>query len=309
VNPAKDQEMLKTLTAAFTLCMLAGAAMADVLWIQPAQYHPDNKAILGVHIRSGVGFPGHLVPRDASALDQFYSVGPDGRAELSGTPGRDPAGLARPVDVGVHVIVCTFKPITTTMASGAFDQFLKDEGLAVTNPSQAHGEVNISLRDTRFAKAIICCEKTNAAEVWKKPTGLALELVPDADPYTLSPGAEMPFLLLADGRPVENAQVRAASQKRPQDWTKARTDTQGRVRFKLEDSGVWLLCAVQMKPQPESAGQGGEWATDSTSLTFELPGPDTKTIKGQPIKLYQAPPASSLPLNPAPPAPAIPLPK
>lgn len=277
--------MHKFTVAAVVSLGLCSAASAHEFWLQPSQYHPDLKSVLAVRLRVGMGFPGEAVARNPEKIDGFFIQGPGGRAEIPGMEGRDPAGLVRLADVGVHVLVYSSKPTVITLDGAKFDAYLREEGLdeAVKQRAEA-GESGKATTEgfSRCAKALLCCEKTNAAEVWKKPVGLKLELIPEADPYTLNPGASMSFVLLADGKPAERVLVKATNDKRkPGEWTTARTDAEGRVTFTFDESAVWLLSAVQIAPSP--AGAETVWSSTWASLTFELPGPETKTVKGQHI--------------------------
>jgi uncharacterized GH25 family protein len=46
----------------------------------------------------------------------------------------------------------------------------------------------------------------------------------------------------------------------------ARTDAEGRVRFRLPQGGMWLVKSVHMIP-----GAKADWESYWASLTFELP--------------------------------------
>ena len=54
----------------------------------------------------------------------------------------------------------------------------------------------------------------------------------------------------------------------PAEKLSARTDKDGRVRFKVRPGGMWLIKAVHMVPAP--AGARAEWASFWASLTFEM---------------------------------------
>ena len=54
----------------------------------------------------------------------------------------------------------------------------------------------------------------------------------------------------------------------PAEKLSARTDEDGRVRFRLRPGGMWLIKAVHMIPAP--AGASAEWASFWASLTFEM---------------------------------------
>ena len=286
------------LAALASLLLACGSALAHEFWIQPAQFRPDNNAVLGVQLRVGDGFPGEPRPRDPNRLRRFIAISPDGREDVTGIDGRDPAGLLRLKTVGVHVLAYESSATVIELDAEKFESYLKDEGLETIIEERAkRGESEASAKEafSRCAKSLICCERSNAAEVWKKPVGLKLELVPEADPYAASPGTEASFVLLADGKPVEGALVRAANAKgKPGEWQTARSDKDGRVKFTLSDSGVWLVNSVCMERAADGADV--QWQSTWASLTFEVPGPDTNGPAGQPVPAAPTPkPAPSTP--------------
>lgn len=291
--------MLNKVIALAAMLTVCGQALAHDFWLQPAQFKPDNGAVLGIQIRVGDGFPGESRPRDPTKLVQFFVVGPEGREDVAGVDGRDPAGLMRLKSVGVHVIGYASSPTKIELEGDKFDSYLKEEGLDhVIEERTKRGEIRANATEaySRCAKSIICCEHSNAAEVWKKPVSFKVEMIPDADPYSWSVGSEASFVLLAEGKPVEGALVFLGGPKVERSARlSARTDKEGRVKFEIPDSGEWLLTTVRMERASE--GEDVMWKSTWASLTFEVPGPDTKGPAGQPIP--KVPPAAT----PAPKAP------
>jgi|GEM_PF-5756366 len=78
----------------------------------------------------------------------------------------------------------------------------------------------------------------------------------------------VPFRLTYEGRPLAGALVVAMNRLNPSEKLSARTDNQGRVRFRLKQTGMWLVKAVHMVPAPVESD--AEWARYWASLTFEL---------------------------------------
>jgi hypothetical protein len=72
----------------------------------------------------------------------------------------------------------------------------------------------------------------------------------------------------SSGKLVAGALVVAMNRLNPSEKLSARTDNDGRVRFRLRPDGMWLVKAVHMVPAP--AGANAEWASFWASLTFEL---------------------------------------
>jgi uncharacterized GH25 family protein len=99
---------------------------------------------------------------------------------------------------------------------------------------------------------------------------MTLELIPEKDPYTLAPGAELPVRLLYQGKPLAGALVVALGLHSTDGKLAARSGPDGRVRLRLPDAGFWLIKAVHMVPAPPETGV--DWESLWASLTFDLPG-------------------------------------
>ena len=86
-----------------------------------------------------------------------------------------------------------------------------------------------------------------------------LELVAERNPYAIRAGQDLPVRLTYENRPLPGALVVAMNRLHPSDKLTARTDQDGRVRFRLRPGGMWLVKAVHMVPAP--AGTNAEWAS------------------------------------------------
>ena len=279
---------MKRLLALIAFACTTTATVAHEFWIQPGQFRPDNKAVLGFQIRVGDGFPGEIRPRDPTKLVQFFVEGPGGRADIPGVDGRDPAGLVRLADVGVHVACYTSNATNISLDAAKFEAYLKEEGLeeAITERAKRGESEAVGTESfRRCAKSIFVVEKTNAAEVWKKPMGMAFELIPQSDPYALVEGGTLTVQALADSKPQANALVRAQNANDLSTWVTARTDAQGMATITIAKNGVWLINSVNIVRQPE--GSETTWLSTWASLTFELgqapmPAPATPAAPAAP---------------------------
>jgi uncharacterized GH25 family protein len=63
--------------------------------------------------------------------------------------------------------------------------------------------------------------------------------------------------------------VVAFNKQAPLDKLKLHTDKDGRVVFRLNKPGIWLITSVHMMPRPLLSR--GDWESFWASLTFELP--------------------------------------
>ena len=104
--------------------------------------------------------------------------------------------------------------------------------------------------------------------------GFPLELVAERNPYAIRAGADLPVRLTYEARPLAGALVVAMNRLKPSEKLTARTDRDGRVRFRMRPGGMWLVKAVHMVPA--LVGTNAEWASFWASLTFEMRAPSAE---------------------------------
>jgi uncharacterized GH25 family protein len=152
-----------------------------------------------------------------------------------------------------------------------FEEYLREEGLeSVVVERSRRGESGKPSRElfSRAAKALVQVGGAGSAG-FDRLLGLALELVPERNPYALRSGEELPVRLLSRGRPVAGALVSALPYGNPEAKQSLRSDRDGRVRFRGIGPGVWLVKAVQMARVTDDPN--ADWRSVWASLTFEVP--------------------------------------
>jgi uncharacterized GH25 family protein len=109
-------------------------------------------------------------------------------------------------------------------------------------------------------------------EFHSRPTGLAMEIVPEISPYDLKVGADLPVQVLLRGLPAVDVQVETslASGGSPTKTTVlGRTDKAGRIVIPHVSTGKWRIHAVSMEQCKDTSV--ADWESSWASLTFELP--------------------------------------
>src|SRR5262249_42062244 len=151
-----------------------------------------------------------------------------------------------------------------------FSQYLKEEGLDGIAEARARRGQTGGAREifSRCAKSLISSGPA-AKTAGDRSLGFTLELLAERNPYGMSAGQELPVRVTYEGRPLVGALVVAMNRVNPMDKLTARSDRDGRVRFRLSRDGRWLIKAVHMIEAP--ADSGADWASYWASLTFELP--------------------------------------
>ncbi len=255
---------------AAALAALAPPALAHDFWIEPSAYRADPGGALAVRLRVGERFEGEPVPRNPERIEKLVLVGPGGELPVEGVDGEDPAGYVRPATAGIHVLVYRSRRASIELAPDPFAAYLREEGLdGILALRKKRGESDKPAREvySRCAKALVAVGDAAGAGGYDRLVGLPLELVPEANPFTLRRKDKLPVRLLLDGKPLEGALVVAMDRGKPQRKVEARTDPDGRARLALRHPGVWLVKAVHMFRAPE--GVDADWESLWASLTFE----------------------------------------
>jgi uncharacterized GH25 family protein len=252
------------------LALMGVPLAAHDMWIEPATFFPQSGQIVSLRLRVGQDLLGDPLLLDPSLVNQFVVSDGDGVRPVVRRDGRDPAGLVRLTTPGVHVIGYRSNPSTIEIPADTFNQYLKEEGLDAVSAQRARrNETRAPAREifSRCAKSLVFSGAAAAAQ-GDRPLGFTLELVAERNPYGLRADQDLPVRLTYESRPLGGALVIAINRLNLADKMSARTDADGRVRFKLRQDGMWLIKAVHMVPAPPDAH--AEWASFWASLTFEM---------------------------------------
>jgi uncharacterized GH25 family protein len=243
---------------------------AHDMWIEPATFSPASGQIVGVRLLVGQDLLGDPLARDSRLVNQFVVEDGEGRKPVVGRDGTDPAGFVRAAVPGLLVIGYRSNPSVIELPAAKFNQYLKEEGLdAVAALRASRNETGAAAHEvfSRCAKSLVLSGSPSEGQVDRR-LGFTLELVTERNPYALRSGQDLPLRLTYENRPLSGALVVAMNRLNPSEKLSARTDNDGRVRFQLRPSGMWLIKAVHMVPAP--AGSNAEWVSFWASLTFEL---------------------------------------
>ena len=216
---------------------------AHDMWIDPTTFSPESGQIVGVRLRVGQDLLGDPLPRDPAIINQFIFEDAAGRKPLVGRDGADPAGFLRVATPGLLVVGYRSNPSAVELTAEKFNQYLKEEGLdAVAALRGRRNETGTKAHEifSRCAKSLIL-SGTAKEEEGDRPLGFTLELVAERNPYAIRAGQDLPVRLTYENRPLAGALVVAMNRRNPSEKLSARTDSDGRVRFRLPLAGMWLV--------------------------------------------------------------------
>ncbi|MEQ8766646.1 MAG: DUF4198 domain-containing protein [Planctomycetota bacterium] len=248
--------------------LLTSSVFAHDFWIEPSSYHTSKGALLKVGLQVGDHFQGEPVPRQESRIEQFVIVGASDKQDIKGLDGSDPAGLLRVPEEGSLVLGYRSNHAFIELAPKKFDAYLEEEGLESILKQRAKlasSEALVREAYSRCAKSIVVSGESR--EGFDRRLGFPLELIPREDP-TQRRSESTTFTLLFENKPLAGVQVSALSRDEKGKRVSARTDANGQVSLKLDESGVWLVKAVHMRKAPE--GIEADWESFWASLTFEV---------------------------------------
>jgi uncharacterized GH25 family protein len=265
-----DTRVARLLLFAFLFfgAVLSIPLAAHDFWIEPSTFEPPMDSVVRVGLRVGPGFDADPVARDSQAIEAFFVAGPNGRQDVIGREGFNPAGLFRVSAPGTLVVGYRSKPAPLKLDAAAFEKYLKEEGLERIIDARARSGRSAADGVEVFSRSVksLLLAGGGSRDGHDRVLGLTLELIPERHPASLSADGRMPVRLLYQGKPLEGALVVALSQANKPS-RQARTDRNGRVTFPL-DSGVWMIKAVHMVPAP--ANSGADWESVWSSLTFKV---------------------------------------
>jgi len=251
-----------------------GRLYAHDFWIEPTIFSAQPGDEVALVLRVGQDLSGDRLPYINDWFSDYRVVAPSETRPIDGMMGDDPAGTFDALEPGVHVVGYRSTRDFVEMEPEKFRSYLADEGLEHVVALRAErGESELPAREyySRCAKALVNVAGAKAGDVGVN-LGYTLELIPDANPYELRAGDDLPLRLLYLGEPIEGILVQAFTASAPDSPVALRTDTAGRVSIPLARPGLWLVKAVHIIETPPKIAQA-DWESYWASLTFELAAP------------------------------------
>jgi uncharacterized GH25 family protein len=259
-----------TRIGALAVVVLARAAAAHDVWLEPSSFRCAPGERLDVRLRVGEGFRGEPSPRRPERIERFAAASGAAERPILGWPGMEPAGVVRLDPPGTWLLFYDNLPVEIELPAERFELYLAEEGLEhIAELRRARGESARPAREryARSLKALVTVGDAAAAGTgFDRRLGLELELVPESDPRRLAAPSRIPFRLYFRGRPAPGVLVTAYPGSDPDRARRGRTDAAGRVELTLEPGERWLVRAVHMVP---AARPGADWESFWTSLSFD----------------------------------------
>ncbi|EXJ15678.1 DUF4198 domain-containing protein [Imhoffiella purpurea] len=234
---------------AASLALLPIASQAHDYWIMPGTFDPAPGTLLEAHFTSGHGyFVDESVP-DVTGFRAFERL-PDGR-EIA---------LAYQQLNATRATLSAVMLGEGTYMLGAVST--RPQFWSRTKSGHAPGqkmEVPDAVVTTRYLKSIKTFVTVGQPSGgWDAALGHEIELIPLANPTTLSAGDRLAVRVLLHGRPIADAEVHAVHQGFESEEREAAvstaTNAEGEAEIALDRPGPWLVYARVEREAPPASG-------------------------------------------------------
>jgi len=139
------------------------------------------------------------------------------------------------------------------------------EGWKKISKREATGKYTIieALKILRYSKAVL-----KPCDNFAKPLGLALEIVPEKDPFSIKPTEALPVKVLLDGKPLEGAVIKLGDSGHSNPENLPKTDKNGMVEVVITSPGFQVINAEYKSPLRNDPD--ADVLRTSSSLSFEI---------------------------------------
>ncbi len=252
------------------LLIAVGRVWAHDFWLEAAPFYTEPGKPVDVSIHIGNEYAGDSMPNIVSWYTDFSLYDANGKRELPGELGRDPAGYFKPAQSGTFAVGYQSTFTYAEIEPDTFIKYLNEEGLehAIAYRSR-HGQNDQPGKERyiRHAKLLVQAGTEYQLDQSRVNMGYELEIIPQENPYHKRRGNRLIFQVLFQNQPAEDLLLIGFSKNHPERVQRIRTGADGRAAITLDDIGPWLVKAVKLL---RLEGQEAEWQSHWASLTFAV---------------------------------------
>ena len=263
----------KLLTVLSLIVVLTADALAHEYWIEPAKFSIAKGEKTQVKLLLGDGLVKDVEERpfqaDKTTVFSVFSRRQtlDLRSRLA--DGATPLYEFTGAELGNYLFAMERTWSYITIEPDQFDAYLREDGMEyIIAEREKLGESKRPGREryARFLKSLLQVGR-KGDDTYKKRTGLTVELIPQANPYSKKVGDLISFQALLDNKPLAGYTVFADNRQTGK--KKLLTDKNGKFTFKLDAPGLWLTRLVFMRRCKVDCGDA-DWESFWASFSFGI---------------------------------------
>lgn len=250
--------------------MIATTVLGHDTWLLPRRMTVAPGSLVRLDLTSGMAFPtlDHAIAAERVIAARYRLGGKTLELEKRRAAAKSLQFSVNLKETGVATLWVVLKPRALDLKPGVVPEYLDEIGASEEIRQGWKNSTTKRWREVyqKHAKTFVLVGKPEGDRSWAEPVGMALEIVPEKDPTALRVGDEFPVRVLKQGAPLAGFPVGLVCEG-DKHGTLQKTNTEGRVTFKLSKAGRWLLRGTELRKatQPES-----DWESDFTTLTFAV---------------------------------------
>lgn len=255
-----------------TLLLAAGTviAQANEAWLKPRKfvYQPGESALISFETGDNfIGTPWDLRIDAIQKLELHQQDRSENLKPSVKTTGKDNLEIPLPHE-GTSLIALETTPTQSIQPADQFNQYIKAEGLddAYYAREQAKALASPAVeRSTRYIKlALQVGEKKD--DISMKALGFPLEIIPQANPYTIKKGQPLKFTIHWKGKPWFGTRVKVWNREDSRTTIQnVYTGKDGSIEMIVSNTGPWMISTVMMEPAREP---GVQWQSYQSTFIF-----------------------------------------
>lgn len=246
-------------------------AFAHEYWFEPETFFPKPKEKTAVHLYVGDGLTKDREERafqtEKTPLFKLFSINDALDLKSSLAENALPVYTFSADNAGNYLLAMERNWSYIKLEAGKFEDYLREDGIEfiiAERTKRGESKTEGSERYSRYLKSLLQVgDKRN--DVYKKSLGMKLEIMPLENPYAKRVGDKIKFQVFFDGKPLADRTIFADN--RASETQRMKTDRDGKVSFKLDRSGLWIVRLVNMQRCQADCGEA-VWESFWGAITF-----------------------------------------
>ncbi len=239
----------------FALCFVMSgiAAFSQQYLLLPDEFYPAKGQSVGTKLLTGREFSEMVnMKYQSSNTAAFWLYEGSKKTDLKAvtTDSLSPVNTRKFESAGLAMLSMERRTLGAEMNKSEFITYLQEESLAeLTDKVENTGQSYFKEKQTFYLKTLLAVDKASG-NIYSQKLGHDLEILLLQNPCKMMYGDDLTAQLLFKGKPLNNALV-AVYTKGPSGKTFTTTyssDLEGKIYFKLNRSGTWMINTVHMEP-------------------------------------------------------------
>ncbi len=263
---------MKKAVSVFFLLVFSALLNGHEFWLEPIRYILNPGETVGLKFRVGENFTGKNWDGSKSSVTQlklFYKDVDDDLSNLLSDSTKGDSLKLQFFDQGTVVVSYQSTNKYIEISADTFQTYLKEDGLQNALDYRTANGLTDSIGREYYQRSVKTIFQVGADKdsSYKRKTGLPLEIIPLAHPYTLKKGQELPVKILFMDSVLANNMVKVWHRHNGKTEMKdLYTDANGRLQVPVSLSGQWMLSVVKMEALSDTSR--ADWQSYWGSLTW-----------------------------------------